>query len=411
MKILLITRYYPPLQGIATERMFSWAKYFRRLGHKTTVLTTEKKKSVSQEDVIEVPYFDPISFLGGDQIKQGLSKRNSSMINFYRTRMNERLPGRTDPWIIPAVRELKNHSGFDLIISSYGPPSAHIVGYFAKKRFGGLWFADFRDLWVDNHHYKGVWPFTCLERWCERKVCGRANALLTVSNGLKETLKAKFPEKEVIVIPNGYDDESYLRVDGGYFNDRKSKFRLVYTGTIYEGKHCLDVLFSALKELSEGDGFSERFELLFFGNPSHHLLEKIAEYHLNGVVAYQGLLPSDKVKRVQFSADAFLQIHFEHNQSDGVLSGKVYEYLFANKPILGVGISKNCELGKLITRANAGLLCQSKEEIKKNLLALVEGRYIHKSEQGVIEQYSRKRQAEEIIAAAKEFSQRMMSLS
>ncbi len=412
MKILIISRYFPPLQGIGTERIASWDKYFRKMGHETTVLTTAKKDSTPCPHVIEAPYFDPITFFGGEQMKQRLSERKSWLMRFYRTRMNERLPGRTDPWIIPAIGEIKKMSGYDLIISSYGPPSAHIAGYFAKKHLGGVWLADFRDLWVDNHNYQGLWPFTILEKWWEKKVCGKADALLTVSNGLKEVLARKYPQKEVIVIPNGYDEEAYLEASNRYFADRKKKFRMVYTGTIYEGRHRLEPLFVSLKNLIACDSeFSEKFELLFYGHPSSYLNDAIVSHHLQDVVFYEGLLPSDEIKSVQLSADAFLQIHFDYDRYGGLVSGKIYEYLFAGKPILGVGIPEECELGQLIRSAGAGPLCKTGGEIQKTLLALMEKDTFHKSGQGFIERYSRKRQAEEIIAAAKAFSQRMISSS
>ncbi len=412
MKILIITRYFPPLQGIGTERIASWDKYFRKMGHETTVLTTAKQDSTSYSHVIEVPYFDPIDFFGGEHLKQGLSEKKSRLMRFYRTRMNERLPGRTDPWIIPAIKEMRKLCGYDLIISTYGPPSAHIIGYFAKKHLGGVWLADFRDLWIENHNYEGLWPFTILEKWWEKKVCGKADALLTVSKGLKEVLAKKYPQKEVIVIPNGYDEESYLKASNRYFAGRKKKFRLVYTGTIYEGKHRLEPLFESLQKLISLDReFPEKFELLFYGQPSGYLNQAIDAYSLRNVVFYEGLLPPGEIKSVQLSADAFLQIHFDYDRYGGLVSGKIYEYLYAGKPILGVGIPKKSELGQLIKKAKSGLLCETQGEIQKTLLALMEKGEFHQSEQGFIKRYSRKRQAEEIIAAAKAFSQRMISSS
>ena len=42
-KILIITHYFPPINAIASHRPYSWAKYWSRMGHNITVLTTKKE--------------------------------------------------------------------------------------------------------------------------------------------------------------------------------------------------------------------------------------------------------------------------------------------------------------------------------------------------------------------------------
>src|SRR5690606_17553878 len=112
-------------------------------------------------------YFDPVTALFGEHHSGGGG--NSALKRFYRTRLNERMPHRTDFWIPKAKKALERFKEFDLIVSSYGPYSAHLVALAAKKRFGSPWIADFRDLWCDNHTYRGLWPFTFWERRLEEK--------------------------------------------------------------------------------------------------------------------------------------------------------------------------------------------------------------------------------------------------
>lgn len=157
-RLLLVTRYFPPLDSIATMRMHSWAYYLKQLGYQLSILTTSKEHQVGVPllldtegmDISEVSYFDPITALGGDQSKRTDSSERKFLHRFYRTRMNERMPHRTDFWIWPAMRELKKRHAegirYDYVVSSYGPPSSHIVGRFAKKIFGCPWLADYRDL-------------------------------------------------------------------------------------------------------------------------------------------------------------------------------------------------------------------------------------------------------------------------
>lgn len=414
MNILLITRYFPPLEGIATNRMTSWAKYWAKKGHHVTVLTTEKPNigdQTSDVAVEEVPYFDPISFFSGDRIKEGALKEKKSLSRFlmttYRCRLNERIPGRTDFWIRPAKKKLQSNRRFDLIVSSYGPPAAHLIGRYAKKQYGCPWFADFRDLWVRNHNYKGVWPFTLLERWLERQVVHEADLVLTVSNGLKATLNEQYPEIDVRVVPNGFDREDYQTLER---KKSGSKFSLVYTGTLFEKRYSIEPLFEALSNLlSEQPNIAKRLEVVFYGSATGYLAQQIRRFHIQSLVKYRGLIPVKECRQVQLGADAFLLFDFLHS-TDGILSGKVFEYLFVDKPILALGVGQSSELGQLLTQSGLGLICENRAPaIQKKLAALVEGSLSHQSDRELIERYSREAHAELITSWALKCSHRAMS--
>ena len=74
-RILIIGRYFPPLDSIASLRLYSWAKHFRDRGAEVTILTTSKEKQVMVPldvdtrgiEILELPYFDPITRLTGEK--------------------------------------------------------------------------------------------------------------------------------------------------------------------------------------------------------------------------------------------------------------------------------------------------------------------------------------------------------
>ena len=62
MKILIIAKYFPPQNSIASLRPYSWAKWWSNLGHEVTVVSTKKipwendlKLDCSGFDLIEIP--------------------------------------------------------------------------------------------------------------------------------------------------------------------------------------------------------------------------------------------------------------------------------------------------------------------------------------------------------------------
>lgn len=422
-KVLLITRYFPPLDSIATIRMFSWAKYLTRHGWQVSVLTTEKHKQsvipldldITPFEVAEIPYFDPITFLGFN--KKNLEKNETSgsngkffsklknrIVRFYQERMNERMPGRTDPWIFPAINELKRRRNkgifYDYVISSYGPPSAHLVGFYAKKHLGAKWVADYRDLWLENHIYQGVWPFTYLERLLERSYVRHADMITTVSEPLQEILKSKFSEIPIHVIENGFDPELMDTAKDDYFDHEKKKFRIVYTGSLYRNQSDPTPFFQALKELYEEKKISEdTLEVLFFGSSIGNLKELILSHQLSKIVFYCGSVSLANAYRVQKSSDLLLFLSSPDPKNDGVLTGKLFEYLYVDVPILGIGIRQQSQPGKLITQTGSGIIFESDvASIKKSLLDLIKGNYEMKKNHQMIMNFTREKQVERLVS-------------
>lgn len=394
-RILLITRYFPPLDGIATLRMYSWAKYLHHAGCDVSILTTTKKKQVciplevdtSFCDVCEVDYFDPIVAVGFDkghqQKKEQLclpakgfkAKLKQRLVRFYQERMNERMPNRSDPWIFPAIRELKKRQQkgltYDVIISSYGPPSAHIVGAYAKKLFKGVWVADYRDLWLENDLYKGLWPFTWLERWIEQRWVRRANLITTVSQGLADVLKKKFYTTPVEIIENGFDSELIDTVPKDFFSGHKKKLRLVYTGSIFRGKRDPTPLFKAIQILlKEGKASIDTMEVLFFGSCMGDLQELIDKHQVASVVSYGGVLSQYDAYRAQKSADVLLFLEDPKPAVNGILTGKLFEYLYVGTPILGIGVTPQTAAGQLILDMKAGTVFGTEAAKIRDYLAL-----------------------------------------
>ena len=157
-----------------------------------------------------------------------------------------RQPDLTDGWIQPALNWALAHGPWDVVVSSGGPPAAHLValGINGKCR-GGLWAADFRDLWTDNHIYTGLFPFTLAERNRERRVLANVDRLVTVSPGLARRLAAK-SGRSVEVIYNGYDSEAFAELSPAPTFPDDGRVRLVYTGTVYDRGQDLDALCSAV---------------------------------------------------------------------------------------------------------------------------------------------------------------------
>ena len=378
-RVLLVTRYFPPLDSVATFRMYSWAKYLHALGWSVSVLTTSKKRQVvtpltfdvSRFEVMAVDYFDPLAAFGLDKAAHlsrevngqgGRAGIRGLAARMYRDRFNERMPGRTDAWILPALREVARRQeqgvSYDYVISSYGPPSAHVVGHRAARVFGAKWIADYRDLWLENHIYRGIWPFTLFERILERRLVSQADLITTVSEGLSCVLRAKFPQVPNVVVLNGFEPELMDAASSGYFDKEQRKFRIVYTGTVYRVRQDPSPLFEAIRRLIDrGTFLASDLEVLFYGN-SPGDVPQLAEAHgLHNVVKYLGPVPQSEAHSIQKSADLLLFLEAGRSKVEGVLTGKLFEYLYVDVPLIAVGVHHESAPGRFIREASAGVVC------------------------------------------------------
>ncbi|MCB1135168.1 MAG: glycosyltransferase, partial [Chlamydiia bacterium] len=412
MKVLLISRYFPPLDAIATHRMYAWAKYLDRLGCEVTVLTTSKQGQCVSEwnwdrsrfEVLELDYWDPIlacGFQKGDAIEEAAKPKGwkgrikAGLKRFYRERMNERMPSRTDPWLFPARRKLrclrKEGRCFDCVISSYGPPACHLLGRYAQKIFGARWIADYRDLWLENHVFAGLWPFTLLERALEFLHVRHADGISTVSDALATVLQSKFPLVPVTVIENGFEPELIQSAHSHYFDDAPPRFRIVYTGSIYRGKRDPSPLFRVLEDLrDEGIIRDDEVEVLFYGSQSADLPELIEKAKLGDMVRMCGYVGQQDAYAIQKSADLLLFLEAPRPDIDGILTGKLFEYLYVDTPILAIGVDHHTAAGQLILEARAGAVCGTSEpQIRQACLHFLKGDSAIEKRRSVVERFYR----------------------
>ena len=439
MNILIISTYFPPQHSIASLRIYSFAKDWALAGNQVTVLTPRKldegdlniKTSNPEYELVELSHIailQKLISLKQKHLYRKYSQQTTStkantrdtkksifdilgeqathVKNRYGIFTTARMPNVHDTWIPKAVRLGKNiidSKNIDIIFSSYGPPASHIIAGILAKWSGKPWIADYRDLWIEGHVYTGMWPFTVLEKYLEKKYVGNYSNIITiVSEPLANILRKKFATP-VHVIENGYDEDDYKQKFFPYFSDVKK--RIVYTGTLYPNKQDPSPLFAAIGLIAEknkttNDYPMSDFEILFFGRQEDWLDNLIKKYKVGPWVKYMGRVGRDDALRIQNQADILLFLEWENGSVDGILTGKLFEYLAQRKPILGIGVSAKTSPGALIEEAGVGVAVGTDIEkivsIIENFLDTGIPFDIHPKED-VITRYTRRNQAEKLL--------------
>jgi glycosyltransferase involved in cell wall biosynthesis len=308
-------------------------------------------------------------------------------------------------WVNEAFNKVKQNR-YDILVSSYAPCAPHLLDLKIKQQNPNIfWVADYRDLWTQSHYLKSFFPFNLIEEYLERKVNYMADLIITVSEPLANKIKAKYNIDNIEVVENGFDTEDLENISPEpYWKDEK--VRLVYTGSIYPPKMDPSPLFEAIKEIANSPQkeLLDKLEVIFVGMNTGNLHNLIQKYGVEEWVKYGGSLPREDALRMQRDAHALIFLEFA--EVDGILTGKLFEYLFSGTKILGIGTLDNIGPGKLIKESGHGInFGKDVRKIKDYLVKLlVSGKkeYVEKNTK-FLEKFTRKRQAEKVLELVEKY--------
>lgn len=387
--ILIITAFFYPQNVIATSRVGQWVKYWAKDGHNVFVLTTKKypfwpldhhKILPSNVQIIETDYLPPwiINRITG---KHSNGQKNTKKTNFLRvvkdtvnSLIEIDIHALWPSTAIKAGEDILANNKIDLIISSFSPISPHIIASKLKENHPSIkWIADFRDLWVENHSSSQNKITRYLKKIKEEKILKNSNALITVSQPLAQILINNYPDKKVIVIENGFDPDDYPDIKNrpSQRKIKKEKIIINYTGMVYESKQDPSPLFLAINELiAEGQIEKECIEVNFYGR-SKEVINKIinsGNYNRYGIISNHDTVSKQQSIELQKNSDLLLLLEWSDPSAQGVLTGKVFEYIASGTPILGVGITNETSVGKILEDTGTGISKTSVVEIKEIIL-------------------------------------------
>jgi len=360
-KVLIISYYFPPSGGAGVHRILKFVKYLPEFGWQPFVLTVNEEADFPARDVSllkEVPeaievfrtkIFEPYNlyrkFTGrkkeeptdiaslAKEVKKSLTNRLSEWI-----RATFFIPDARRFWKKPAVKQgmkIVKDRDIDLIFSTAPPYTCHLIGKTLKKKTGLSWVADFRDSWIGWLSTPERWFLPhMIDNYFERSVLERADTIVTVSNGIREDLLSRNPHidsKKWRIIPNGFDEEDFKNVYGKASGE---KFVLTYTGSLY-GNRNPKMILKALEKLFENHpSIRKRFTVRFVGRVDQAFLKDFKQF--SDVVEYIPYVPHKESIRYMLNSSVLLLIIDAAPVNHGILTGKLFEYIGAKKPILAL---------------------------------------------------------------------------
>lgn len=400
-RALIISYWFPPDNLPGSYRAGKFVKYLNEFGWKPTVLTARKSDASSRPfdttllgdmppdtDIIRTRSIEPLRLIArltkigykqpglndktGRPTQQlaGLSGPAEKIAKkIYKTTI-EKLFSIPDPyigWVPSAVlkaRQIIDKQAPTVMFTSSPPLSTHLVGFRLKKMFGIPWIADFRDVWPAFFLQRK----TIFDRINDRtalSILRTADKVVAVSEPMRQEFISRDPAASIgkyELIYNGFDPDDYKTIDPTDFD----RFTILYTGEVFQ-RDPSSVL-NATKELVKDGLIGRDFQIIFLGTINRDFVsnrELVGDF-----VKICDPVPHSQALSSMLGANLLLLLVGESKDHSITIPAKLFEYMFANKPILA--ISPDGPVSDLIKKAGLGFSYEynQKDLIKERILKL-----------------------------------------
>jgi glycosyltransferase involved in cell wall biosynthesis len=367
MKVLLVTMYFPPAGGGGVQRPLKTATHLPALGVETHVLAPDDPKWLHRDEELRPPtqafvhrarYLGPRARLPAEEL-HGLEGPERVLAQARLAYRRVLLPDASVTWLptaVPTAVRLVRREGIDVIITTSPPVSMNLIGAAVKRLTGIPWVADLRDavLWNADRRFERT-AVQAKEKALERVVrlvAAKADAVVAVSETIADEVHRFDPTGQVRVIPNGCDFDDFA----GLEYRPSERFRITHAGSFF-GKRNPRPFLKALASSGLGDVVAR-----FAGGLRTADEEWAAGLGLGDRLELLPYLPHRRALELQRDSEANLLLLPEAAGRGAVVpSGKIFEYLAAERPILAA-VPPDGAAAKLVRETGAGIVVAPEDE-------------------------------------------------
>ena len=366
-RVLIITYYWPPSGGSGVQRWLKFSKYLPEYGWQPVVYTPSNPELPArdesllseipiQAEILEQPIKEPYAVYRkwmGRSSKQPVvnplvsrDKKTWKEKVSLLIRANLFVPDPRILWVKPSISYLTDYLKeypVDAIVSTGPPHSMHLIARGIKREFPWIpWIADFRDPWTRIFYFKHLPMMPGIlrrHRRMEASILKMADEVVVVSQQMQKEYQQVITQRrlgqrdKVQVITNGYDEADFV----GHQNPLEKGFHILHTGLLSEDGNpevCWEVLGNRYRRDPD---FRRLLRITLIGKTDAAVLASIRRNGLENALTDLGYLPHNLISAYQRNAALLLLPLRKEPEAKGILTGKFFEYLAAQRPIMAFG--------------------------------------------------------------------------
>lgn len=404
-KVLVVAWYFPPWGGAGVQRTVKHVKYLPLFGWQPVILTGPMPraglsdptlaKDLDQASVVRRTHaLLPPAVLPW-RVRHALTRWllvSDEQAGWY-------------PFALAAASDLIKSGSIDAVYTTSTPYTAHLTGLRLKQRFDLPWIADFRDPWADNAAIRPptAWHRRRIGRW-EQQVINTADRVTVVSDPMAQALRAAYPHvgaQRFLSLPNGYDPDDFAHTEPA--GRQPGRMGIVYSGSFYGQRSSQPFLQALRNVLDRGDLPRSAIHVRLVGNVGQATTDQVRALELGDVVEATGYVAHRQSVAYVLGADVLLLMIAPGPESAGVLTGKIFEYLAARRPVLAV--TPPSAAADLIRESRAGVVVDPDDGAAiERLLVEWHGQWQRgelncASDTGVVERFDRRRLTQALAQA------------
>jgi glycosyltransferase involved in cell wall biosynthesis len=338
-RVLMVAFHFPPYAGSSgVQRALRFVQYLPDFGWEATVLSANARayECTSDDLLAAVPAQTHVERAFALNAAKHLSIRGRYL-------GITAVPDRWASWRFQGVRSglhLVEKFKPDVIWSTYPIPTAHAIARALHVATGLPWIAEFRDPMAQNGYPADRTLWKSFKR-IEEQTLKHAHFDVFTTSGAARMYAERYPDvaQRIRVIENGFDEDSFAGLtDAAHTSEPLSRgaITLLHSGVVYPSERDPQHLFQALRLLADAGRITPaRLRVRLRATAHDEVLRLQLSHH--GVADFVELLPAipySEALQEMLRADGLLVMQAAH--CDEQIPAKLYEYLRAGRPIVGL---------------------------------------------------------------------------
>ncbi len=383
--LLMLVPFFPPMGGGGVYRPLSFVRHLPEHGWRTTVVTPEgdtywiRDESLVERVPAECRVIRTQSMSGQAALARGRGGRPAprrSTRGFGVARKLAAavlLPDSYLGWVPFATRaalEVARADRVDAVYSTSPPESTHLAGEKVHRATGLPWIADFRDPWMNLHLLDVPSPLHAyFHRRMERRVCENATTVAVTTRWSEEYMRGTYPGARIARISNGYEGGEMAGLDE--MVPSGATMRILHAGMLTQKRSATPFLEALARVLAAEPALRSEIAAEFIGPREDENEQSAARLGLADVVKFLDPLPHADTLRSERAAHVLLLVKHADPRYDGLVPGKLYEYIGLRRPILA--LAPPGEARDLVTSLRRGEVASpaSVDEIERALRTMI----------------------------------------